>query len=136
MTVLELNQQELIARRSFRCNPPKTIARNTCLTRDGAGDRIECERFYLSACSCGMGRVEARSARCRACINCRWRKVSVKRNPPRRSGVKAVILFGIPAEKDPIGLENFAQDGIVQQAIRAIKKEIPEMVVVTDVCLV
>ena len=52
-----------------------------------------------------------------------------------RSGVNAVILFGIPKEKDPIGLENFAEDGIVQQAIRAIKKEIPEMVVVTDVCL-
>jgi porphobilinogen synthase len=52
-----------------------------------------------------------------------------------RSGVKAVILFGIPAEKDPIGLENFAGNGIVQQTIRAIKEEIPEMVVVTDVCL-
>jgi porphobilinogen synthase len=52
-----------------------------------------------------------------------------------KSGVTAVILFGIPKEKDPIGLENFAEDGIVQQAIRAIKKEFPEMVVVTDVCL-
>ena len=52
-----------------------------------------------------------------------------------KAGVPAVILFGIPAEKDPVGLENFAADGIVQQAIRAIKKEIPEMVVVTDVCL-
>lgn len=52
-----------------------------------------------------------------------------------KSGVNAVILFGIPAEKDPIGLENFSNDGIVQQVIRAIKKEIPEMVVVTDVCL-
>jgi porphobilinogen synthase len=52
-----------------------------------------------------------------------------------KSGVNAVILFGIPAEKDPIGLENFDNNGIVQQAIRAIKKEIPEMVVVTDVCL-
>jgi porphobilinogen synthase len=50
-------------------------------------------------------------------------------------GVNALILFGIPKEKDPIGLENFAENGIVQQAIRAIKKEIPEMVVVTDVCL-
>lgn len=49
--------------------------------------------------------------------------------------IPAVILFGIPAEKDPVGLENFAQDGIVQQAIRAIKKEFPDMVVVTDVCL-
>jgi porphobilinogen synthase len=52
-----------------------------------------------------------------------------------KSGVNAVILFGIPKEKDPIGLENFSEDGIVQQAIRAIKKELPEMVVVTDVCL-
>jgi porphobilinogen synthase len=52
-----------------------------------------------------------------------------------KSGVNAVILFGIPKKKDPIGIENFAEDGIVQQAIRAIKREIPEMVVVTDVCL-
>ena len=50
-------------------------------------------------------------------------------------GIPAVILFGLPAEKDPIGLENFAPDGIVQQSIRAIKREIPEIVVVTDVCL-
>ncbi len=52
-----------------------------------------------------------------------------------KSGVNALILFGIPKEKDPIGLENFAEDGIVQQAIRAIKKEIPGMMVATDVCL-
>ena len=50
-------------------------------------------------------------------------------------GVNAVILFGIPLAKDPIGLENFAEDGIIQQAIRAIKKAVPELVVVTDVCL-
>ena len=50
-------------------------------------------------------------------------------------GIPSVILFGIPAQKDPLGLENFADDGIVQQAIRAIKRHIPEMIVVTDVCL-
>jgi porphobilinogen synthase len=50
-------------------------------------------------------------------------------------GIKSVLLFGIPAHKDPIGVENFAEDGIVQQAIRAIKRALPEMVVVTDVCL-
>jgi porphobilinogen synthase len=49
--------------------------------------------------------------------------------------IPALILFGIPAEKDPVGLENFAENGIVQQAIRAIKKEFSEMVVVTDVCM-
>lgn len=50
-------------------------------------------------------------------------------------GVPAVILFGLPAEKDPVGLENFAPDGIVQQAIRAIKTAVPDLLVVTDVCL-
>ena len=52
-----------------------------------------------------------------------------------RLGIPAVILFGIPAEKDPLGRENFAPDGIVQQAIRAIKDASPETVVITDLCL-
>ena len=50
-------------------------------------------------------------------------------------GIPAVILFGLPAHKDPIGQENFATDGIVQQAITAIKANTPELLVVTDVCL-
>ncbi|MFQ5400367.1 MAG: porphobilinogen synthase [Anaerolineae bacterium] len=50
-------------------------------------------------------------------------------------GVPAVILFGIPAQKDPVGRENFAADGIVQQAIRAIKTTVPDLIIVTDVCL-
>jgi len=51
------------------------------------------------------------------------------------SGVPAVMLFGIPEHKDPIGSENFAPDGIVQQAIHALKQAMPELVVMTDVCL-
>ncbi|HEX5131102.1 MAG TPA: porphobilinogen synthase [Candidatus Krumholzibacteria bacterium] len=50
-------------------------------------------------------------------------------------GIPAVLLFGIPAHKDPVGEENFADDGIVQQAARAIKHAVPELVVVTDVCM-
>jgi len=50
-------------------------------------------------------------------------------------GINSVLLFGIPAEKDAVGEENFADDGIVQQATRAIKDALPQMVVVTDVCL-
>lgn len=48
--------------------------------------------------------------------------------------VPGVILFGIPSEKDPVGLENFASDGIVQQAIHVLKGAAPELVVMTDVC--
>ncbi len=50
-------------------------------------------------------------------------------------GVPAVILFGLPAEKDPIGRENFADDGVVQQAIRALRRADPNLVIITDVCM-
>jgi porphobilinogen synthase len=50
-------------------------------------------------------------------------------------GISAVILFGIPKQKDAFGSEAYAADGIVQQAIYAIKEKIPELLVITDVCL-
>jgi porphobilinogen synthase len=50
-------------------------------------------------------------------------------------GIPAVLLFGVPESKDPVGLENFAPEGIVQQAVRAIKAAVPEMIIITDVCL-
>lgn len=50
-------------------------------------------------------------------------------------GISAVILFGIPKQKDPFGSEAYAADGIVQQAIYAIKEKVPELLVITDVCL-
>ena len=50
-------------------------------------------------------------------------------------GIPAVLLFGLPAVKDGIGSENFADDGIVQQAIRTIKRAVPELLVITDVCM-
>jgi porphobilinogen synthase len=50
-------------------------------------------------------------------------------------GLPAVILFGLPDKKDPLGTRAYASDGIVQKAIRAVKKAVPEMAVITDVCL-
>jgi len=50
-------------------------------------------------------------------------------------GIKAVLLFGIPSAKDPLGVESYAEDGVVQQAIRALKAASPELVVLTDVCM-
>ncbi len=50
-------------------------------------------------------------------------------------GIPAVILFGIPEHKDSLGSEAYADSGIVQQAIRAIKEAVPELIVITDVCL-
>jgi porphobilinogen synthase len=50
-------------------------------------------------------------------------------------GIPGIILFGLPASKDAAGSEAYAKDGIVQQAIRAIKDSVSDLVVITDVCL-
>lgn len=50
-------------------------------------------------------------------------------------GVPAVILFGLPATKDEVGSGAWAEDGIVQTAARAIKKEVPGLLIIGDVCL-
>lgn len=50
-------------------------------------------------------------------------------------GILSVIIFGIPEKKDEIASGAYAEDGIVQQALRAIKKEFPDLYIITDVCL-
>ena len=50
-------------------------------------------------------------------------------------GIPAVLLFGLPAKKDDIGSEAWSDDGAVQQAVRQIKKTVPELLIITDVCL-
>ncbi len=50
-------------------------------------------------------------------------------------GIPAVILFGIPEHKDAYGSEAYAKDGIIQQAVRAIKDSVTDLLVITDTCL-
>jgi porphobilinogen synthase len=50
-------------------------------------------------------------------------------------GIAAVILFGIPAHKDARGSENYSDQGIVQQAVRAIRAALPRMIVIADLCM-
>jgi len=51
------------------------------------------------------------------------------------SGIPAVLLFGLPNKKDDIGSQAWAENGVVQQAVREIKKNVPELLVITDICL-
>jgi len=53
----------------------------------------------------------------------------------QRLGLNSILLFGIPAEKDEVGSDAYDENGIIQKALRAIKKEFPEIVAITDVCL-
>ena len=50
-------------------------------------------------------------------------------------GIGGVILFGLPEAKDPLGTQGYAEDGVVQQSVRAIRESCRDLLVVTDVCL-
>ena len=50
-------------------------------------------------------------------------------------GISAVLLFGIPSEKDEVGSQAYASQGIIQQAIQRFKAEVPDVLVLTDICL-
>jgi len=50
-------------------------------------------------------------------------------------GIPAVLLFGIPSAKDPVGSDAYNDAGIMQEAVRAVKDALPDLLVVTDVCL-
>ncbi len=50
-------------------------------------------------------------------------------------GIPGVLLFGLPAEKDPLGTGAYDPEGIIQEAIKVIKQAAPQLLVVTDVCL-
>jgi porphobilinogen synthase len=52
----------------------------------------------------------------------------------RSAGLGAVLLFGLPAEKDDVGSENFSENGIVQQALQRIKKNCPDLLLISDLC--
>ena len=61
-------------------------------------------------------------------------KISAELDEVTSLNIPAVLLFGIPSKKDDVGTETWNDDGIVQQAIRFIKKNYPKLYVITDVC--
>ncbi len=56
-------------------------------------------------------------------------------NELEQTGVMAIILFGIPEHKDPAGSEGYAEDGVIQRALRALREKSRDTVLITDVCL-
>lgn len=67
--------------------------------------------------------------------HCSVDKIAKEAKDAFELGIPAIILFGLPEQKDEAASGAYAEDGIVQQTIRVIKKEIPELLIITDVCL-
>jgi len=62
-------------------------------------------------------------------------KLEKKAKEAEGLGIPAVMLFGIPKSKDPLGTSAYAKNGIVQRAVKAVKNKCPDLAVITDVCL-
>lgn len=134
MTLLEVEKQKLITDRRSLIARPRRLRANPAIRAMVRETEVNARDFiYPLFVRHGTGRNEIRSMP--GIYQLSVEESVREAEAAAKSGVNAVILFGIPEAKDSIGLENFAENGIVQQAIRAIKKEIPEMIVVTDVCL-
>ncbi len=134
MTLLELEKQHLVTgHRSLTTRPRRLRATSALRAMVRETELNARDLIYPLFVRHGVGRSGIRSMP--GVYQLSVEEAVHEAESAARSGVNAVILFGIPKEKDPIGRENFSEDGIIQQAIRAIKHEIPEMVIVTDVCL-
>lgn len=134
MALLELSKQGLITRHSSLVTRPRRLRATPALRAMLRETEINTRDFiYPLFVRHGEGRTEIRSMP--GVFQLSVDEAVREAADAAKLDIPSVILFGIPAEKDPFGRENFAEDGILQQAIRAIKKELPEMVVVTDVCL-
>lgn len=62
-------------------------------------------------------------------------KIADEASAIARLGIPAIILFGVPHEKDEMGTHSYGEDDVVQKAIRAIKRECNDLIVITDICL-
>ncbi len=134
MTLLDIEKQKLVTDRRSLIARPRRLRATPAIRAMVRETELNARDFiYPLFVRHGSGRSEIRSMP--GVYQLSVAETVREAEATMKSGVNAVILFGIPAKKDPVGLENFDNNGIVQQAIRAIKKEIPEMVVVTDVCL-
>ena len=82
----------------------------------------------------GPGRADARFDRCPASSTSPSDEVVREAEEVAKLGIPAVILFGLPEKKDEVGSEAWHAEGVVQRALRAIKKAVPELTLFVDAC--
>lgn len=104
----------------------RSLVRETQLTRDD---------FVLPLFVCSGSNVRREVSSMPGVFNLSVDEVTKEVSAAFDEGVKSVILFGLPAAKDELASGAYAEDGVVQQAIRSIRKATPEMLIIADTCL-
>jgi porphobilinogen synthase len=113
-------------RRLRRNHALRSLVRETRLTRDD---------FVLPLFACPGEGVRREISSMPGVFNLSVDEIVNEASAAYDSGVRGVILFGLPESKDPLGSGAYAEDGIVQRAIRALRRSAPELIVIADTCL-
>jgi porphobilinogen synthase len=112
-------------RRLRRNHALRSLVRETRLTRDD---------FVLPLFACPGEGVRREISSMPGVFNLSVDEIVNEASAAYDSGVRGVILFGLPESKDPLGSGAYAEDGIVQRAIRALRRSAPELIVIADTC--
>jgi len=113
-------------RRLRRSEPLRRLVQET---------RLSVERLVYPLFACPGEGVRKEIASMPGVCNLSVDQIAEECREVSKLGIPAVILFGLPESKDELGSGAYAEDGIVQRAVRAVKREVPGLVVITDVCL-
>jgi porphobilinogen synthase len=116
-------------------NRPRRLRRNEVIRAMVRETRLTPDDFVYPLFVCEGEGVRREIASMPGCFNLSIDELLKETESARRDGIRSVILFGIPDEKDQAGTQAYAEDGIVQKAIRALKRELKEVVVIADNCL-
>ncbi|RMG55684.1 MAG: porphobilinogen synthase [Acidobacteria bacterium] len=119
----------------FPLHRPRRLRRHELLRRMVRETSLSIDDFIYPLFVCPGERVRREIPSMPGCYQMSVDEIVRECHDVAELGIPAVILFGIPEKKDDVGSEAYAEQGIVQRAIRAIKKERLDLLVITDVCL-
>lgn len=114
---------------------PRRLRRNPVLRSLVRETRLTPENFVLPLFVCTGDAVRREISSMPGVFNLSVDEVTKEAEAAYESGVRSIILFGLPESKDELASGAYAEDGIVQRAIRAIRRSTPDLIIIADTCL-
>ena len=114
---------------------PRRLRRNNALRSLVRETRLTPDNFVLPFFVCPGNAVRREISSMPDVFNLSVDEVTKEASAAYDSGVRSIILFGLPESKDELASGAYAEDGIVQRATRAIRRSVPELIIIADTCL-
>src|SRR5215813_11726132 len=116
-------------------NRPRRLRRNEVIRAMVRETNLTPDDFVYPLFVCEGEGVRREIASMPGCFNFSIDKLVGEVQRAKEAGIRSIVVFGVPDLKDPVGSQAYAEDGITQRAIRAVKREVRDVLVVADNCL-